>query len=151
MLVKLVLPAGCWNDASRVSIQKGGLQIPHLIGGGKRIDISMWYSPFYFSWERTAKSIRTVQWRIRGEQSANGARSAWLKERTDSVEWVEHSSTNPQNEFHYSFSTNRFKWVVRWTHFVSLCSTHLVKRTTNSSTNWIVQLIWSKERESASL
>ena len=27
-------------------------------------------------WERTAKSIRTVQWRIRGEQSANGARSA---------------------------------------------------------------------------
>lgn len=36
----------------------------------------MWYSLFYFSWERTAKSIRTVQWRIRGEQSANGARSA---------------------------------------------------------------------------
>jgi len=37
--------------------------IPHLIWGGKRIDISMWYSPFHFRWERTAKSIRTLQWR----------------------------------------------------------------------------------------
>jgi hypothetical protein len=63
-----------WRVQTKVKI--GGLKIPHLIGGGKRIDISMWYSLFYFSWERTAKSIRTVQWRIRGEQSANGARSA---------------------------------------------------------------------------
>jgi len=45
-----------------------GLLIPHLIGGRKRIDISMWDSLFHLSWERTAKSIRTVQWRIRGEQ-----------------------------------------------------------------------------------
>lgn len=37
---------GCWNDASRAGPRfrkmKGQrLQIPHLIGGGKRIDISM--------------------------------------------------------------------------------------------------------------
>ena len=47
-----VLPAGCWNDASRAGPQfrkiKGpkvlinrGFKIPHLIEGGKRIDISM--------------------------------------------------------------------------------------------------------------
>ena len=69
--------AGPGLNSERWRVRKNrGLKIPHLIGGGKRIDISMWYSLFYFSWERTAKSIRTVQWRIRGEQSANGARSA---------------------------------------------------------------------------
>lgn len=76
-----VLPAGCWNDASRPQFRKikcpkvlinRRFKIPHLIEGGKRIDISMWYSLFYFSWERTAKSIQTVQWRIRREQSACG-------------------------------------------------------------------------------
>ena len=65
-----VLPVGCWNDASRgrasIPFKKMKGQrwlIPHLIWGGKRIDISMWYSPFHFRWERTAKSIRTRKWR----------------------------------------------------------------------------------------
>jgi len=55
----------------------GGYEFPISLGAENestsRFDNTFF---FFFSWERTAKSIWTVQWRIRGEQSANGARSA---------------------------------------------------------------------------
>lgn len=64
-----------------------GNKIPHLIGGGKRIDISIFKYLFYSRWERTAKSIRIVQSRKRGDkkkrakrmQNGHGEKEVWRR------------------------------------------------------------------------